>query len=212
MRSVGEVRKLDARAATDLDRSTEDLLFDALGDAVERLPVAPGSFATSESHLQQLRQDVPLHNVQRRHGAGAIRFCLGDAVYKRAREGAVDVDQSGPLRGEMACTTEIRQHVAGKRAGGVPRLARLHALGLVPDEQWVVDQPPIEVGLESQTRGDGRLQRPSLVVESQFVYCRRVGRLYGVSKQDARAPRAPLRIRWPAASMPRQRSISAPSS
>ena len=111
---------------------------------------------------------------------------------KGAHEGAVDVHQSGPLRGEMACTAESRQHATGKRAGGVPRLARLYAFGLVPDEQRVVNQLPIGSGLESQTRGNRRPQRPSLVVGSQFVHCRRAGRLYGVSKQDARAPRAPL--------------------
>ncbi len=91
----------------------------------------------------------------------------------------------------MACTTEFRQHVTGKRTGGVPRLARLYALGLVPDEQWVVNQLPIGIGFESQTRGNLRQQRPFFVVESQFVHCRRAGCLYGVSKQDARAPRTP---------------------
>ena len=92
----------------------------------------------------------------------------------------------------MECTTEFRQHVTGKRTGSVPCLARLYALGLVPDEQWIVYQPPIAIGFESQTWWNGRQQHPSLVVESQFMPCRRAGRLYGVSKQDAHSSHAPL--------------------
>ena len=52
MRAVGEVRMRDVGQTSDLDRSTEYLLFDARRDAAERLPVASGAFATSELHLQ----------------------------------------------------------------------------------------------------------------------------------------------------------------
>lgn len=160
MRTVGEVRMRDAGQAADLDRSTEYLLLDAPRGAPERLPVAPGSFATGESHLQQLRQEVALHDRQRRHGACAMRFGHG-GIDEGAHEGAVDVHQPGPLRGGDACTTEFRQHVTGKRTGGVPRLTRLHALGLVPDEQRVVNQLPIGTGCVSQNRRNCGQQRPS---------------------------------------------------
>ncbi|MYK90121.1 MAG: hypothetical protein F4018_18250, partial [Acidobacteria bacterium] len=82
---------LDGGAAPDLDRSTEYLLFDALRNAPERLPIAAGASTTIESHLQQLRQEVALHVGQWGYGHGAVRFGQRDAIAKGAHESAVDV-------------------------------------------------------------------------------------------------------------------------